>query len=188
MGSKAEALRQRIIEKADELFYQNGYEKTSFSDIAAAVNISRGNFYYHFKTKDDILNAVIKVRLQNIRDMLNEWNNETEDKRQLIHRFINMMTHDQKKIKQYGCPVGSLCTELSRIKHALKNDAREILSLFREWLIIQFIALGHKEQAEHLTMHLLTRTQGISSLITSFPDDEFYQTELQALKDWLDDL
>ena len=42
--------RQDIVEKADLLFYQHGFENTSFADIADAVGISRGNFYYHFKT------------------------------------------------------------------------------------------------------------------------------------------
>lgn len=38
--------RQEIVEKADLLFYQRGFENTSFADIADAVGISRGNFYY----------------------------------------------------------------------------------------------------------------------------------------------
>ncbi|MDD9913854.1 MAG: helix-turn-helix domain containing protein, partial [Rhodospirillaceae bacterium] len=37
------------------LFYRHGFDHTSFADIAEAVQISRGNFYYHFRTKDDIL-------------------------------------------------------------------------------------------------------------------------------------
>jgi Bacterial regulatory proteins, tetR family len=41
--------RDQIVEAADDLFYRQGYEHTSFSDIANAVQISRGNFYYHFK-------------------------------------------------------------------------------------------------------------------------------------------
>lgn len=50
--------REQIVESADRLFYQQGYENTSFADIAQAVHISRGNFYYHFKSKDQILDAV----------------------------------------------------------------------------------------------------------------------------------
>ena len=57
--------RDQIVDAADQLFYQQGFEHTSFADIANAVNISRGNFYYHFKTKDDILDAVIDLRLAN---------------------------------------------------------------------------------------------------------------------------
>jgi len=35
------ATRNRIIEAADRLFYQNGYEHTSFSDISGAVEIPK---------------------------------------------------------------------------------------------------------------------------------------------------
>ena len=188
MGSKAEAIRQRIIDKADELFYQHGYENTSFSDIAKAVNISRGNFYYHFKSKDDILNEVIKVRLQSIHDMFGEWEQSTPEARQLIHRFIDLMTHNKHNIEQYGCPVGTLCSELSKINHVMQNDASQIFSFFREWLITQFNRFGHKGDAEYLAMHLLTRTQGLATMMSTFTDDKFYQIEIQALKDWLDDL
>ena len=37
--------REHIVRAADELFYQQGFDHTSFADIAKAVNISRGNFY-----------------------------------------------------------------------------------------------------------------------------------------------
>ena len=47
--------RETIVEAADDLFYRQGFEHTSFSDIAERVQISRGNFYYHFKSKDEIL-------------------------------------------------------------------------------------------------------------------------------------
>ena len=57
--------RDHIVEAADRLFYRQGYEHTSFADIADAVQISRGNFYYHFESKDEILDAVIGARLAN---------------------------------------------------------------------------------------------------------------------------
>ena len=55
----ARGTREHIVRAADELFYKQGFEHTSFADVAHAVGISRGNFYYHFKTKDEILAAVI---------------------------------------------------------------------------------------------------------------------------------
>ena len=71
MGSKGEEIRQRIVAAADALFYQQGYEKTSFSDIADAVGISRGNFYYHFKSKDEILETLEKNLLNEYRSLIN---------------------------------------------------------------------------------------------------------------------
>ena len=65
--------RELIVEKADSLFYEGGFEATSFAEIAAAVGISRGNFYHHFKTKDAILEAVIVRRMERTRAMLDGW-------------------------------------------------------------------------------------------------------------------
>ena len=65
--------RDQIIAAADQLFYQKRFEHTSFTHIAEAVKISRGNFYYHFKTKDEILDEVIKLRLTNTQALLDLW-------------------------------------------------------------------------------------------------------------------
>ena len=46
--------RRQIVDVADRLFYEHGFEASSFADIARDVGLSRGNFYYHFKTKDEI--------------------------------------------------------------------------------------------------------------------------------------
>ena len=67
------ATREDIVEAADGLFYRHGFDHTSFADIAETVRISRGNFYYHFKTKDQILDAVIERRLTKTRAMLDQW-------------------------------------------------------------------------------------------------------------------
>jgi TetR/AcrR family transcriptional regulator, transcriptional repressor for nem operon len=70
---KSAATRAQIVAAADRLFYEQGFAHTSFTAIAEAVRISRGNFYYYFKTKDDILAAVIEDRLAGTRRMLQRW-------------------------------------------------------------------------------------------------------------------
>lgn len=46
---------QSILEKAIDLFCENGYEATSIEQICAALNISRATFYYHFTSKDQLI-------------------------------------------------------------------------------------------------------------------------------------
>src|ERR1700756_5510657 len=83
--------REHIIEAAGRLFYRQGYEPTSFSDIAKVVGILRGNFYRHFKTKDEILDAVINRRLADTRRMLDGWDIEGERSADRIRSFINIL-------------------------------------------------------------------------------------------------
>ncbi|MEW5736739.1 MAG: MerR family transcriptional regulator [Thermodesulfobacteriota bacterium] len=57
-GSKGEQQRQRIINKALELFSSKGYHRTHISDITDGLHISKGTFYIYFKNKRDVFLAV----------------------------------------------------------------------------------------------------------------------------------
>lgn len=177
--------RDRIVGAADELFYRRGYEHTSFSDIADAVKISRGNFYYHFKTKDEILDAVIALRLANTRQMLRQWETQGEQPADRILSFIHILIANRAKIKRHGCPVGTLCTELAKLDHGARGAANRLFTLFRTWLRRQFTLLGREADADELAMHLLARSQGVATLANAFHDEKFIRHEVEQLSAWL---
>lgn len=56
---KAEERRNEILDAADELFAQKGFDGTSTNDILEKVGIARGTLYHHFKSKEDIMDALI---------------------------------------------------------------------------------------------------------------------------------
>lgn len=178
--------RDHIVEAADRLFYRQGYEHTSFSDIADVVRISRGNFYFHFKTKDEILDAVISRRLADTRKMLDRWDIEGKTVADRIRSFIHILIANRSDIKRYGCPVGTLCSELAKLNHAAQPEANELFTLFRTWLRRQFVLLGRERDADALAMHLLARSQGVAMLASSFRDEEFIRREVDQMCAWLD--
>ena len=53
-------LRRELIAKSAKLFREQGYERTTVRDIAAAAGIQAGSWFYYFKTKQDILAAVME--------------------------------------------------------------------------------------------------------------------------------
>lgn len=179
------ATRAQIVKEADRLFYEQGFEHTSFSDIADAVGISRGNFYYHFRTKDEILDAVIGLRVADTREMLEEWEAEGAHPADRIRSFIHILMTNQTKIMRYGCPVGTLCAELAKLDHAMQDDAAGLFTLFRTWLVRQFKALGKAQDADRLAMHLLARSQGVAALANAFHDEDFVEREVEAMCGWL---
>jgi TetR/AcrR family transcriptional regulator, transcriptional repressor for nem operon len=177
--------RDQIVEAADQLFYRQGYEHTSFSDIAEVVRISRGNFYFHFKTKDDILDAVIDERLATTGKMLERWDFEGNNPADRIRNFINILVANRADIKRYGCPVGTLCTELAKLGHASQPGANELFTLFRTWLRRQFTLLGRTADADALAMHLLARSQGVATLASAFHDETFIRQEVEQMCEWV---
>jgi TetR/AcrR family transcriptional repressor of nem operon len=178
--------RGQIVEAADQLFYRQGFEHTSFTDIADAVQISRGNFYYHFKSKDEILDAVIELRLANTRQMLDRWVIEGAGPADRIRSFIHILLANRAEIKRYGCPVGTLSTELAKLGHPAQSEANELFTLFRAWLRRQFELLGRKPDADALAMHILGRSQGVATLANAFHDERFMKREVEEMYAWLD--
>jgi TetR/AcrR family transcriptional repressor of nem operon len=177
--------RDHIVEAADRLFYRQGYEHTSFSDIADAVQISRGNFYYHFKSKDEILDAVIDLRLADTRKMLERWEIEGKHPADCIRSFIHILIANRADIKRYGCPVGTLCSELAKLDHPSQPEANKLFTLFRTWLRRQFALLGREADADALAMHLLARSQGVATLASAFQDEKFIKQEVKEMCNWL---
>lgn len=57
---KPEERRDEILDAADALFGQKGFDGTSTNDILEKVGIARGTLYHHFKSKEDIMDALIE--------------------------------------------------------------------------------------------------------------------------------
>lgn len=60
----AEERRNEILDVAERLFCAKGFDNASTNDILTEIGIARGTLYYHFKSKEDILDAMIE-RLTN---------------------------------------------------------------------------------------------------------------------------
>lgn len=57
---EAEERKEEILDVAERLFDTKGFDNTSTNDILAGVGIARGTLYYHFKSKEEILDGVIE--------------------------------------------------------------------------------------------------------------------------------
>lgn len=188
MGTKGEANRQHIVDVADNLFYQKGYNQTSFTDIAEASEIPRGNFYYYFKTKDEILMAVIKHRIDMMESMLKTWDEEYKTPLEKLKRFSHILRVEEKDACQYGCPLGSLTIELGKAQQELQVQAKGMFDVFKSWLIKQFSELGYPDKAEYLAMQLMSRIQGIVVMAHAYNDPEFIQTSTDEVENWIEEL
>ncbi|WP_299599862.1 TetR/AcrR family transcriptional regulator [uncultured Tateyamaria sp.] len=182
----ASATREKIVTAADRLFYERGFEATSFAGVAELVGISRGNFYYHFRTKDEILDAVIERRIKDRHEMLEGWVDSNQTPKQCIASFIGILVMNNTKIRSFGCPVGTLFSELAKLDHPGGSGARELFDLFRIWLRRRFEEMGRGQDADALAMHILARSQGAATLANAYPDEPFLETEVAQMLAWLD--
>jgi len=187
MGTKGENNRTRIIEAADQLFYKHGYNQTSFSDIADITGIPRGNFYYYFKTKDDILAAVVETRVKQYREALVSCDNASDNPGKRLQALLDIMAGSEDSVVDTGCPIGSLCVELAKDTEALQTKSREVFVLLRDWMSRQFEEIGLAD-ANDKAMDLLSRMQGTALMACAFKDGAYLHRSVGDLKSWINSL
>ena len=188
ISKKGEQTRTDIVECAGRLFYEHGFEGTSFSDIVEASGLFRGNIYHYFKTKDEILKAVIEQHLNVYREILATWDVELKDARARLIAFVDMITGRKAELVEYGCPIGSLNTELAKDRRDLQQAASAMFDLFRDWLATCFRELGKASEAESLALHLLGRAQGIAVISHVYRDTKLLRHETRLLRNWIKQL
>ena len=66
-----QATREQILKAAMDLFFTKGYHATSIEDIAKQAQISKGLLYHYFKGKEDVLAALVDVRLNDLLVVMN---------------------------------------------------------------------------------------------------------------------
>ena len=188
VNSRGEQTRNRILEAARTLFYQRGYARTSFTDIVNETQIRRGNINHYFRTKKDILEAVIDQNISEYRALFEEWEQQYADPRQRLHRFVDMVAANSDNLIRYGCPIGTLGSELGKESSDFSDGARRLFDTFADWLAMQFELLGKKADARRLALHLLCRTEGISIVAHVYNDPALIETEIAPLHTWIDTL
>jgi len=179
--------RSRLLNAAVSLAYRDGFGATSLADIASEAEVPLGNVYYYFKTKDEIGEAIVELRLSQLAAMLQRWDEEASPKNRL-YRCIEGVLDNKKSLAERGCAVGTLCSELHKAGGTVATRATEIFSRYLAWLETQFRALGKGKAARGHAVHLLSALQGISLLAHTFHDPSLVTMETGRLKGWVEGL
>jgi AcrR family transcriptional regulator len=185
-GHRPLGKRQRLVAAASRLLHQQGVERTTLADIAQAADVPLGNIYYYFKTKDELIEAVIEAAEFDLQNQLGSLDRHRTPKARLKALMHNLM--DQREIvAQYGCPMGSLCSELDKRSDGLDRAGAKLFTLILDWAELQFRAMGLKD-ARDLAVALLAAYQGISLLTNTLRDPELMNREGRRLDRWIDSL
>ncbi len=96
--ARAEAMRQRIIDAAVDLFDEVGYGETRLTDIIDRSRVTKGAFYYHFPTKESVAAAIIDEADARIRDAMLRSTTSRALENLVRATFVvaDMVKHDQR--------------------------------------------------------------------------------------------
>lgn len=138
--------RAHIIQSADELIRDKGYNAFSFVDIANSVGIRKPSVHHHFPHKADLGVAVIEYHIQNL-ELIRE-SYQFKSPLQQLDRFLSIYK-DIKKQNQI-CIVGSLSTDYNTLEPQVQEKLKEFSDRMIEW-VSRFLKEGKTESIFHFT-------------------------------------
>lgn len=178
--------RGRLVAAAREVMYANGVNGTSLADIAAAAGVPLGNVYYYFRTKEDLVQAVVQDHLDMAAALLAAIEAECADPAQRLKALFGALAGDGDQIARSGCPLGSLCMELDK-RTAGPGAAADLMRVPLAWLERQFAAMGRPD-ARDLAMEVMARYQGAALLTSTLRDPAVMATARSRAAAWIDSL
>lgn len=139
ISKDGEIRKQEFLQAALDLFSKRGYEDTSIQDIIDAVGVTKGSFYYYFKSKEDVVDELLGGFRSDIRQILCEVLSDNSldpmdkvvamDARCLKHRLDN---------REYFERIYSTLTSIgnAKLRHKLNDEGiKLILPLFRQAIV-----------------------------------------------------
>ena len=145
-----------------------------------------GNVYYYFKTRDELVHAVIEAREQQVRELLDRLDSRPTPVGRL-KGLAESWTRNQPVIVEHGCPLGGLSYELNKNDSELGPDAARPLRTLLEWTEGQFRELGQRNpRAGAVTF--LSGIQGAALLANAFRDERLLKQEIRRIERWVESL
>ncbi|MFY0759230.1 TetR/AcrR family transcriptional regulator [Metabacillus dongyingensis] len=91
-------MKEKIIQQSIQLFGEKGFKETSIQDIVDSLSVTKGTFYYYYKSKTELLMA---IHLKYIDDLLRKQEEIIQDDEKMykdkLHEIVYMLIHDIEK-------------------------------------------------------------------------------------------
>jgi len=133
--------RGRLLKQAAHLFREKGYERTTVRDLAAAVGIQSGSIFHHFRTKEDILKAVMTEAILVNTERMRARRDQAASTRDAIETLILC------ELESINGDTGEAMTVLVYEWRSLSAESREAILRLRD--TYENIWLETLQQAHH---------------------------------------
>lgn len=135
LSEKAQATREKILEAANALFFQHGYHATGLDKVIKTAGVTKGNFYYYFKSKEELAVQTLQWHF----NKTVESTKETVLSKRLsplktLFAILEMMAIRQKQQESEGnicgCYFGNFTLELSAESTAVRKKVKYVFDQF----------------------------------------------------------
>jgi AcrR family transcriptional regulator len=178
--------RERLVESATALFHEQGVHRTTLAEVAERAAVPLGNVYYYFKSKDELVAAVLDGYLEQAATLIRSFDRGRTPQarlKALVRNWVDM----REAVVRHGCPMGSLCAELDKNESGLDGLAAKVMATIVDWAEDQFRQMGQRD-ARDLAVALFAGIQGTALLANAFRDLTILSRQARHLERWIDSL
>jgi AcrR family transcriptional regulator len=178
--------RERLVESAAVLVHEQGVHRTTLADVAERADVPLGNVYYYFKSKDELIGAVLDGYKEQAATLIEAFERHRSPQarlKALVRNWADM----REAVARHGCPMGTLCAELHKTEGGRDADAAAVMALIIDWAEGQFRQLGRRD-ARDLAVALFAGIQGAALLANTFRDPALLTRQTRHLERWIDTL
>ncbi|WP_295718920.1 TetR/AcrR family transcriptional regulator [Mucilaginibacter sp.] len=148
---KSETKKQLIIESAAILFNEKGIAGTSVDDIIAATDTSKGCFYGHFESKEELSFASVDYLFDKMTGRRNTALDKHVKAVDKIHAFMDMNKNPLKSYFKGGCPIINLSTESDDTNSTIKKKVKTMINTaISQFTLILQSGIDRGELSENL--------------------------------------
>jgi TetR/AcrR family transcriptional repressor of nem operon len=178
--------RERLVESARALIHEQGVSGTTLAEVAERGDVPLGNVYYYFKSKDELVRAVLEG-YQEQADALIEAFERHRSPQARLKALVRNWADMRDEIVRHGCPMGTLCAELDKLGGGADRDAAAVMARIIDWAEGQFRQLGRRD-ARDLAVGLFAGIQGAALLANTFRDPSILVRQGRRLERSIDTL
>lgn len=193
---KAAATRQTLLNSAFELIYTKGYQTTSVDEILATTEVTKGAFYYHFKSKDEMGLAIIsEVILPVMESTLIQPIAGSQNPVKDIYALVKSLLFETPFLRpEYGCPVDNMAQESPHLQKEFSRALQRVVEACNKG-IAACVDNGKKVgtirknvNSEQVAYFVMSGYWGIRSVGKLYEHTASYDIFLKALKQYLKSL
>ena len=194
LNQESRDTRQRLVEAARTLFWEQGYSATGVAQILKEAGARSGSLYHFFPTKEDLLLAVLEHYKELLcPEVIQPVADRVSDP---IERVFGVLDGYRQMLLMsdymWGCPIGNLALEIG---HTHPNARKLIAENFdgwraalEEWLRQAARRFPEHVDTEQLALFVLTTMEGAVMLARTYRSIEPYDTAVTQLRDYFDRL
>lgn len=183
--------RQRILDAAERLVIDNGYAATSVDRVIAEAQSSKGSFFHHFASKDDLARALVDryaaADIAHLDDAVARVTAATADPVERVIGFLRIFEDDADALMsaQSSCLYVSVLTERELVQRGTSAEIVRAITVWRDSLVeLLRAALPDRPDADlaALADHVFVTFEGAFILCRATGDPSHMRAQLRALR------